>query len=158
MPFQDDTLSLSGPTLAELMQAVLEKSCRFRFSARGGSMVPFIHDGDILTLAPLAGRRPQVGAVVAYRDPDGTRLVVHRVVRKDGRVYHIMGDGRGCTTELVSQEDILGQVVQVERAGRRVRLGLGAADGWLVAWSTRIGLLWRVISPVYDRLRKILHA
>ena len=35
------------------MQAVLETGAQFRFRARGMSMMPFIHDQDVVTVAPL---------------------------------------------------------------------------------------------------------
>ncbi len=106
-------------------------------------MIPFIRDGDTLTIAPLANRPPRLGEVVAYSCPteEGAKLAIHRVIARRRRDFLVRGDGNGCMPEIVSSENILGRMVKVERDGRQVRLGLGP-ERLLIAWSGRARLLW----------------
>jgi hypothetical protein len=137
---QGDAYALSAEGLVALMGAALARGASFRFTARGFSMDPFVRDGDVLTVAPVGGR-PGLGAVVAVRDPHVARLVVHRVVAHTGRGVCVRGDGAGQADGVAEPRDVVGVVVGVERAGRRVRLGSGpervpiallSRAGWLV--------------------------
>ena len=51
--------SLSVPAAKELMMTVLASGNRFRFTAHGISMAPFIRDGDQVEVASLTS--PKVG-------------------------------------------------------------------------------------------------
>ena len=155
-PLHKKTLALSGRVLAELTHAVLDKGSLFRFCARGGSMTPFIRDGDTLTIAPLANRPPRLGEVVAFSclTEEGMELVVHRVVGRRRRGFVVQGDGNGCMPEIVSSENILGRLVKVERDGRQVRLGLGP-ERRLIAWLGLARLLWISVWPVWRTVRQI---
>jgi phage repressor protein C with HTH and peptisase S24 domain len=111
-------LPLSGESLAGLMRAVLDKGKPFRFEARGTSMYPFIRDGDVVTVAPLAGQGPKPGDVAAFVQP-GTRGVrVHRIVKVQGGRYFLKGDNALDADGALARDTILGLVVRVERGGR----------------------------------------
>lgn len=152
------TLTLTSAGVADLMGAVLEKGGRFGFLARGTSMVPFLRDGDVLTIASLDNRQPRLGDVLAFSYPGekGPNLVVHRIVGYKRPAIVLQGDGNGCTPEIISSERILGRLVKVERDGRRVRLGLGP-ERRLIAWLSRTRLLWTVVWPVWHRVREFLN-
>jgi signal peptidase I len=154
---EGNTLSLSGQAVEDLLQAVLDKGALFRFRARGGSMTPFIRDGDAITIAPLDGRPPRLGEVVAFSHLDAKQsdLVIHRVVERRGGDFVIQGDGNGLTQEIVPLEVILGRVVKVEHDGRCVRLGFGP-ERLMVAWLSRTRLLWNFVWPVWNRVRQVL--
>ncbi len=142
------TLALSARVLVDLLEAVLGKGCLFRFCAHGGSMMPFVRDGDTLTIAPLGDRPPRLGEVVAFSCPteEGIRLVIHRIVGRRRNGFVVRGDAEGCIPEIVSPENILGRLVKVQRDGRHVRLGLGP-ERILIAWLGRARLLWISILP-----------
>ncbi len=141
-------LPLSGAALLALMQAVLARGVPFRFCARGWSMAPFIQDGDVITVRPVMGRVPGVGAVVAFIHPESGRLVVHRVVRRGEVGVLILGDNDPACTEVVVPEDnLLGRVTRIARDGRRVWLGLGP-ERLLIAWLSRL----RWLTPLQARL------
>ncbi len=150
---ENDELSLHAAEFAGLMHAVLAKDCAFRFCARGTSMTPFIRDGDIITIAPLAGQAPRLGEVIAVSrfDQNHSDLVIHRIVSRLSRGFYVQGDGISCTQEFVALEQILGRVVQVERRGRTVRFGLGP-ERRLLAWLSRTRLLWKLVWPVWTRV------
>lgn len=139
-----DAISLSGRDLTEFMSAVIERRKPFRFTARGHSMHPFIKDGDVLTVAPLAGP-PRRGDVVALRLASKQSLVVHRVVALGTGGYEIRGDNADELDGIFAPGDVLGVVDRVERGGRPVRLGRGierhmiaalSERGWLVPLTT----------------------
>jgi hypothetical protein len=148
-----DELPVSGETLLELMQAVLAHDASFHFRARGLSMTPFIKDGDSITIAPLTQETPSTGKVAAFIQPGSRRLIVHRIIGRQGAAFWIQGDNAaGQSDGLVNREDILGCVTHIERAGRRVYLGQGM-ERYLIAFLARKGWL----EPILQRLRAGYH-
>jgi signal peptidase I len=152
-------LRLSGPALAELLRAVLDRGVPFRFRATGFSMSPFIRDGDVITVFPSSDAPARLGDVVAFVRPETGGVVIHRVVGKRDDSLLVTGDSSCATDDLaletVSEANILGRVTRVERHGRQVSLGLGA-ERFLIAFVTRRGLLSRLVLPVWKRIRPIV--
>ena len=102
-------LSLSARALAELMRTVLTRGVALRFYVRGGSMSPFVRNGDVITVSPLQRVRPGVGEVVAFTRPGDENVVVHRVVAKRGPNAFIQGDAMpGYMNENIPPENLLG--------------------------------------------------
>lgn len=118
-------LHLSNLGQLELLRGVIERGVPLRTPVRGFSMKPFIRDGDILTVAPLAGRLPEVGEVVAFVQPETGRLAIHRVVSRTPEGWLLRGDNCPESDGLVPAQNLLGRVTAVERGGRRIRFGLG---------------------------------
>ena len=145
-------LSLSGKALIELMQAVHAKGLPFRFNAGGHSMAPFIRDGDVICVSPLASRAPGPGDVVAFIHPETKLPCLHRVLSINGDSFRIQGDNMPEKPDgIIPREAIVGRVTRVERAGRRVRLGLGP-ERLLLALLSRCGVLTvirRYAGPLY---------
>lgn len=146
-------LRLSNRGQLSLLQGVTERGASLHTTVRGVSMTPLIRDGDAVTIAPLKGRSPRVGDVVAFVVPHSCRLAVHRVVAREGTGWLVRGDNCPEPDGVVTTDNILGRVVAVERTGRGVRFGRGAA-GALVAALSRRGLLgWlRALTLVPRRL------
>lgn len=129
--------------VAGLMRAVLEKGKPFRFEARGTSMHPFIQDGDLVTVGPLAGDGPKTGDVVAFVHPGTGGVRVHRVVRIDHGTYLLKGDNALGDDGTLARDAILGLVVRIERGGRVRRLGSALRSAALARlsrsfWFTRL--------------------
>jgi hypothetical protein len=138
---QGDDLVIPLEDLQILMREVLAKGAKFHFRAKGWSMTPFIKDGDAITITPSAREKPALGKVVAFTQPFSGRLVVHRVIGRQGSAFLIQGDNNlGPADGLVQTEEILGCVTRLERNGRRIYLGLGL-ERYLVAYLSRIGWL-----------------
>lgn len=150
-------LSLSGPTLVELLRAVLGKGAPCRFRAKGFSMSPFVRDGDVITVSPLSGASPRRGDVVAFVRPGMEKLVVHRVVGKRGHSYLIKGDSTPEADGLIPEANVLGRVIRVERDGKEVFLGLGP-ERFLIAFLTGRGLLFPLLLPLWRLVRPIVKA
>jgi hypothetical protein len=137
-------LRLSNPGQLALLEALTERGASLHTTVRGSSMTPFIRDEDAVTIAPMNGILPSIGEVVAFLTPGGGRLAVHRVVGRAQGGWLIRGDSCAKPDGTVATEKILGRVVSVERKGRRVGFGSGAAAAMIAALSRR-GLL----RPIY---------
>jgi hypothetical protein len=135
-------LSLDGAELAALSAGVLGRDRAFRFRARGGSMAPFLRDGDLLTVAPVDPAVLRVGDVVLYR-AGADRLAAHRIVarRLEGERLRWVARGDAATGpgDLVAAEQVLGRVVRVQRGDWILDL-----DHRLQRWAAR---LWVATAP-----------
>jgi hypothetical protein len=132
--------------MAGLFADLLSGGIPIRVRASGGSMFPFVRDGDVLTLVSTPASGPGLGDVVAFRCAHAGPLVVHRVVAKAGKGCVLKGDSYlpGQTDGLISKENLLGVVSRLERQGRPVRFGFGP-ERRLIALLSRWGwLLWLV--------------
>lgn len=136
-----EVVNLPGAALAMLMQAVLETGAHFRFQAKGLSMMPFIRDQDVVTVAPLEARA-HVGDVIAFLHPQNQKPILHRVVERDAHGYWTQGDNSAVPDGWIPATAVLGVVIAVERGGRRVRLGLGP-ERRLIAWLSPHRRVWR---------------
>ena len=126
-------LRLSNLGQLALLQAVSGRGAALRTRVRGFSMMPFIRDQDVVTVAPMSGIPPRVGEVVAFVNPDGGRLAIHRVVAQAGTGWVIRGDNCPEPDGIVDREHILGRVSSVERSGRRVGFGQGFVGAVIAA-------------------------
>jgi signal peptidase I len=145
--------ALSGNALAILIAAVLDKGVPFRFTAKGHSMSPFIKDGDIITLHPINEDKLKMGEVVAVFHEPYEKLMVHRLIEKQGWFCILKGDNNPGPDETVSMEKLLGVVKKVERNGEKIRLGMGK-ERLLIAFLTRKNLLM----PLLRKSRIVRHA
>ena len=121
----NDELHSSNFMQLELIRGVTERGVPIRMPARGFSMSPFIHDGDVLVIAPSKGRQPRLGDVVAFTLPGSDRLAIHRIVARHKDGWLVRGDNSSQADGVVGGDAILGVVIRVERDGRNIRLGLG---------------------------------
>lgn len=117
---------------------------RFRVVVTGESMSPAFEPGDRLLLLPT--RRVSLGDVVAVPDPRlPSRLLIKRVVRRDGDLIDVRGDHEGASTDsrhfgLVPVAAVAGRVVYryspAGRAGRVRRRGSAVALSTIGQWPT----------------------
>ncbi len=144
-------LSLSNEALSAILLDVIKKGRPVRFKAKGFSMSPFLKDGDVLTVSPLAGRPLRTGDIVVIRHPSAGTVAVHRVVRRSSGSLVLKGDNSPEADGLFSSGSVVGIVTGVERAGRPVRLGTGPLRG-AVAILSGAG----VLDPFLRRARGII--
>jgi ribosomal protein S18 acetylase RimI-like enzyme len=134
-------LHLSNLGQLELLRGVVERGVSLRTTVRGFSMAPFVCDRDVLTIAPIGGREPRVGEVIAFVLPGTGRMAVHRVVARVGAGWLMRGDSCPEADGVVTLDAMVGRVVRVERGGRDVRLGRGAEGAWIAALNRGDGLM-----------------
>jgi hypothetical protein len=111
-------------------------------------MSPFIKDGDLLTVSPNVCSSPGIGDVVAFIHKETGRLLIHRVVGKNGESYLTRGDNTLEEDGFTYRANILGHISKVERNGKKVSLGLGP-ERFLIAYLTRKGLLLSFVLPIW---------
>jgi signal peptidase I len=125
--------------MARLVEDLGRLGISTRFVARGGSMSPWIRDGDLVTVAPLESAIARVGDVAAYRRSGSDRLIVHRLVRRSKGAWIAQGDRLPAPDGPVADAEILGIVARVERRGRPAFVPRGLA-GVLLARLSRLAL------------------
>ncbi len=138
-------LSLSNAALTKLIQDAITKEASFRFQAKGFSMLPFIRDGDVITIAPLSCSFMAFGDSVAFIHPKTGNLVIHRIISRHGNSYMIKGDNIFKPDGLITREDILGYVASVERNGKKALFGLGP-ERFLIALLSRVNVFCFLLS------------
>jgi hypothetical protein len=137
----------SRSLLAGLLRLAADERLPIRFQARGGSMRPFIRDGDTITVSPLPRPGPRFGEVVAFLHPISGQVIVHRVIRREAGRFWTQGDSVGDGEGPMEASHLLGGVSRLERAGRPRRLGLGP-ERVLIAGVTRTPWLFLPLRAV----------
>ena len=138
----------------EVSAQVLRNGSTLRFRARGQSMRPFLHDGDVLTIVSVPPARIRLGDVVFYPS-EGGHPNAHRVRAVERRpgtppILLIRGDARDDAPERVPPGAVAGRVTHCQRAGRTARV-----DGWAARWRA---LLWLAARPRLRALRTLIRA
>ena len=83
------------------------------FRPLGGSMGPFLRNGDIVTIVARSGC---VGDIVLAKR--GATMVLHRVVAKSGDRIITKGDSLDRFDPPLARQDVLGKAVTRERQGK----------------------------------------
>ncbi len=144
-----ETLNLKREDFASIAQGVLSRGRILKFKAKGGSMSPFIRNGDVVEVVPAKGKI-NLGDIILYRSSYGNP-VVHRVIQRNKESIITKGDSVPSSDEPILSEQVLGRVVAVEKNGWRMRL-----DSPMVRL---LNILLALISPfsflIYPSLRLV---
>lgn len=130
------------------VEAEIAEGRPVRFRLKGWSMFPLLRDGqDEVVLYPWTEDELQPMDVVLFRH--NGRHVLHRIIRKEGTLLYIRGDGSFSAWELCAITDVVGKVRFVIRPSGRV---LSVND-----WRWRLpSLLWSKTGIFRNPLLKIL--
>lgn len=96
----------------DLADDLLGRGISFRFQAQGRSMLPTIHDGQVLHVEPVDGAKLDIGDIVLLKSEG--RFKAHRIVRKRGARFTTQGDASFGADGEFSSSQILGRVVAKE--------------------------------------------
>lgn len=129
-------LALDGSELGRLVEELTSRGVSVRMLARGGSMSPWIRDGDVVTVTQ---RPTRVGDVVGFRREGTGRLTMHRVVRRAPGGWVVRGDRAEREDGVLPRESVLGVVTHLEREGQTRLLPCGRVGIWL-AHASRFAL------------------
>jgi hypothetical protein len=149
-----DKIDISHSDFANLSSEILKGGKVLRFTAHGSSMVPFIFDGDVLTIQDVGSSMVAKGDIVFYRTQnDG--LMAHRIIKvhsTDGKVrFSARGDGSPGSEEIIDADQVIGEVISIRRGRRTFPIKRGI---WKI-----LGYLWAHLHPVpyltYRLLRKL---
>jgi hypothetical protein len=113
-------------------------------------MSPWIRDADVLTIRPRrvgVNPAPRIGDIVAFRQADPDRLLVHRLVARVRGGWIARGDRCGAPDGFVPEACVLGKVTCATNGGRRRLLPQGGA-GFFLSAASRLALRAR------DRIRQ----
>jgi signal peptidase I len=134
----DSGVVVCGPQdFSSLSSEVLHSGKRLRFQAKGGSMHPFVRNGDLLLVEPADGSTMKLGELAFYRTENGG-IAAHRVVGRDSRggceFLATKGDAVRGIPHAVACDEVLGRVVAIERQGTTVKLDGGQARAVAVVY------------------------
>ncbi|CAM3818318.1 S24 family peptidase [Sphingobacterium prati] len=87
------------------VQRMLDEGKEVRIRIKGGSMRPFIQDGDSVLLLAYRGEALQLGANLLAKHQG--KYVFHRYVKKKNGEIVLAGDGNLVLCEYVTTKDIL---------------------------------------------------
>lgn len=97
------------------IESELAAGKRVSFKVKGSSMFPFLRDGkDTVFVSPV--NKPLVHKDVVLFHYKG-RHVLHRIIKIEGDMFFIQGDGIYASHECCSKEDIVGVVTHISRNG-----------------------------------------
>ena len=102
------------------VKALLEAQKKVAIYVRGGSMRPFLRDGDKVVLIPANIRNVKEGMIVLAQTSLGT--VLHRVVSINSERVLLRGDANLCQLEQANIENIWGIVSDAYRKENELNL------------------------------------
>ncbi|MFC1586296.1 hypothetical protein ACFL5V_12180 [Fibrobacterota bacterium] len=113
------------------------------YQHKGFSMSPLLKPGDRLIYSPCHSDLINKGDILLFREPGKGSCVVHRVIKAKPDGISTRGDSNclGPDPWLLRNEDIIGKVVSVNRAGRLKKLSGGFP-----------GLMFAVMLRAFKRL------
>ena len=131
MPIEHGTRAAIAASLA---REHLLRTGTLRIRVTGASMLPALRPGDELEFQACAASEVPSGAVALYRR--GERLVVHRVVNREGESLVTRGDALAQPDPPVAADEVMGQLVVVKRYGRQRHI-LPPANQRVASWLLR---------------------
>jgi signal peptidase I len=103
----------------ELAGEVLHSFGSLRLQVTGWSMLPAVWPGDTLELEWADRHELSTGDIVLFgRD---RRLFAHRIVKNSERILQTRGDALAYIDPVVAENELLGRVTCIVRAGKRIR-------------------------------------
>lgn len=112
----------------EMAKDILSRGDTLRCRASGSSMYPFIRDGDLITVEPVAASQIRYADIIFFQSDEG-RVVVHRVVkikRGEGTTCMVTrGDTMRRTDGCLDGRSLLGRITTIEKGGRVLPVARG---------------------------------
>lgn len=123
----------------EISKLIAEGSC-VTITAKGYSMNPFLyHLRDQITLGPWTDKDIRKGVVALVRDVRGN-VLIHRIIRREGSIIYLEGDGNIGQQEKATLDGIAGIMHSVTRKNR---IYTSKSFVWrMYSW------LWAILRPV----------
>lgn len=110
--------SIDGKKFYEFLEALAEnqKISTIKFTGYGLSMTPFIRSGNRLTIKIInEDSRIYTGDIVAVKQRDKKRIVVHRVIDSNKDKYLIKGDNNRLPDGWFQKDLIIGTIIKIQR-------------------------------------------
>lgn len=143
---------------AKLFEDILCRGASLRIRVTGQSMMPFLGDGDVVTIRKVPPWSLRPGDLLFVKVVQGTP-VLHRLVRKkqlvDGSAaFQTKGDALASMDEPVRADRVLGKVCQIEKEnGSGKSRCIEMASGLWRTVNRLIAITW----PVHPLVRACLN-
>ncbi len=142
-------VTLPNEELLPEVATLLSEGHRVTIRAKGNSMMPFIVGGrDSVVLQQKNSY--QVGDIV-LGEASPQKFVLHRVIRKDGERFTLMGDGNISGTEVCRAENIHGRALAIVYKGKHIDCNSKAEQRKARAWRTLLPVR-RYLLAIYKRI------
>ena len=115
-----EILNLKRDDFTSIAQDVLGRGRILRFKAKGGSMSPFIRNGDVVEVVSVKGE-VNFGDIILYHSSYGNSII-HRVIQRNKESIITKGDSVPGFDHPVLFKQVLGRVAAIEKNGWRIRL------------------------------------
>ncbi len=139
-----------GGELTGLLDSLVGEDLDCSIRVHGGSMDPFLCDGDVVKISSVSADDVCVGDIVAVAPSKDATPLVHRVIGcrvKDGaRELLIKGDRCVYNDGWVLVDNVLGMVCEMNRDGVLVVSGTSKPCKYFLAVISRLGILHRCLS------------
>jgi len=133
-----EMLNLKREDFASITQEVRSRGRALRFRAKGGSMSPFIRNGDVVEVVPVKGKI-NLGDIILYR-PSYGNPTVHRVIQRSKENIITKGDSVSSSDQPLLSRHVLGRVVTIEKNGWHLRLN--------TPMGRLLNILFAIMSPI----------
>lgn len=101
------------------LEKLLQEGKHIQIEPQGYSMYPLLVPGrDKAVIAPACAESLKRGDVVLYRRKSGI-LVLHRIWKRKGRSFYMVGDNQKEIEGPIEEEQMKGILIEVVRNGRR---------------------------------------
>ncbi len=143
MPEKTEILNLKRGDFASIAQEVLGRGRILRFKAKGGSMSPFIRNGDVLEVLPSKGKI-NLGDIILYHSSYGNSII-HRVIQRGKESIITKGDSVPSSDQPIFSKQVLGRVVGVEK------------DGWCIRLDKPVGKLLNILLAIISPFSSLIY-
>jgi signal peptidase I len=115
----DSARPLLSAVASELFEEILKMEKDLRIRVTGTSMIPFIRNGEYVTIKRVKPSRLNSGDIVFFRGLDN-ECILHRIMLKGNNengtpVFQTKGDAMMAFDAPVSEDRILGRVFRIEK-------------------------------------------
>ncbi|MDA3790348.1 MAG: hypothetical protein PF503_17875 [Desulfobacula sp.] len=153
-----DDFSFSGENFYEFLDSLSwNKSVSIiKFKGHGVSMTPFIKNGNTLTIKLLNNKyKVRTGDIVAVKQIDKKKILVHRIIKAKEESYLIKGDNKALSDGWFPREAIIGIITEIKRASGK-RIYYGRWFNLMIAWVSKTNILNGIILPLGRLVKQII--
>jgi hypothetical protein len=144
---------IANEVLLPEVAALIREGHTVTLLVRGNSMNPFMVDRrDKVVLGSVLDEELKPGAVVLAHEREG-RMVLHRIVARNGGLLTLQGDGNVGQTEEAETGEVMGVMLAVVRKGKTYACR-GRAWRWYSAVWMRTLFMRRIVLGVWRRTRR----
>lgn len=145
-------ISVENNIFVDQIDSLIKKGHSVTILVRGNSMGPFIVDRrDKVVLSPFDKSELKRGDVVLAVD-DQERFILHRIIKREGDILYLFGDGNTDQIEVSSVDGVIGKMTTILRKNKSYHVDAPFWRGYSSVWMA-LKPIRRYILAVWRRLR-----